>query len=114
MFCFFSSIRYNTSSFYSLRRYFQDKRRSTNQTPDTFYSSYTRPTLRMVNGEIVVVPRGPPPQASSEVPTSVLLESYKMERQATQPDDIDGMTELPFHLIPQDQITSTLTSGGKC
>eukprot|EP00112_Aurelia_sp_Birch-Aquarium-sp1_P011436 Seg2405.1 transcript_id=Seg2405.1/GoldUCD/mRNA.D3Y31 product="Tolloid-like protein 2" protein_id=Seg2405.1/GoldUCD/D3Y31 len=103
---------YNTSSFYSLRRYFHDKRRSaTNQTPDTFYSSYTRPTLRMVNGEIIVVPRGPPPQAASDVQTSILLESYKMERQAGQPDDIDEMTELPFHLIPQDQIASTLTSG---
>ena len=102
-------------SFYSLRRLLNSKRRPASNTPDIYYSSYTRPTLRMVNGEIVIMPQGPPTLTTdSDATSSVLLETYKRDKRVKQPtniDDIEESTEMPFHITPQDQVVSTLASG---
>lgn len=107
--------RNNTISLYSLRRLLNSKRRPASNTPDIYYSSYTRPTLRMVNGEIVVMPQGPPTLTTdSDATSSILLETYKKDKRAIDPSciaNIEESPELPFHIIPQDQVISTLTSG---
>ena len=87
------------------------KRRPPSNTPDIYYSSYTRPTLRMVDGEIVVVPPGPPTITDSDLTSSILLETYRKDKRTQDSDNIEESPELPFHMIPQGQITSTLTSG---
>ena len=69
----------------------------------------------MVNGEIVVVPQDPATLTTdSDATSSGLIGSYKREKLATEPvyiDDIEESPELPFHIIPQEQVVSTLASG---
>ncbi|XP_065062460.1 cubilin-like isoform X2 [Rhopilema esculentum] len=102
---------YSAISLHSLRRFMNGKRRPPSNTPDIYYSSYTRPTLRMVDGEIVVVPPGPPTITDSDLTSTILLETYRKDKRSQESDNIEESPELPFHMIPQGQITSTLTSG---
>jgi len=103
-------------SFYSLRRLINSKRKGTSNAPDIYYSSYTRPTLRMVNGEIVVVPKEPGTLTTeSDATSSVQLGTNKRERLKSEPvyiDRIDESNESAFHIIPQEQAVCTLGSGG--
>lgn len=103
---------YNAISFNSLKKYLSGRTRSLQDTPDIFYSSYTRPTLRMINGEIVVVPP-PDPNSPDNGDTFVTLDAYHPDKQFTRPavEICDQLPELPFHLIPQQHLASTINSG---
>eukprot|EP00794_Sanderia_malayensis_P004760 gene4760-5385_t len=90
-------------SFNSLKRYLSGRGREMQSTPDMFFSSYTRPTLRMIDGEIVVVP---PPDGSSPdaEPMRLLLEPYDGNKENAPTiiiDDEDQLSALPFHIVPQ-------------
>ena len=85
-----------------------------------FYSSGPRPTLRMVDGDIVVVsPNGKVvrQQAPSDQTTLETSDNSYIQVQVTpQPDNRPipsdrTAPEIPFHLVPPPEGQSTLSSG---
>ena len=66
----------------------------------------------MINGEIVVVPP-PDPNSPDNGDTFVTLDAYHPDKQFTRPavEICDQLPELPFHLIPQQHLASTINSG---
>ena len=69
----------------------------------------------MVDGEIIVVPQDPATLTTeSDATSSILLGTTKREKLANEPayiDNIEESPELPFHMIPQEQVMRTLDSG---
>ena len=112
----FPSTRY---SLYSMKTCLPRKA-SKPRNVEHFYSSGPRPTLRMVDGDIVVVsPNGRVvrQQAPGDQTTLETSDNSHVQVQVTPQNENRARTseriapEIPFHLVPPPEGQSTLSSG---